>query len=383
MEPPLYIRGRSALLSPQKTIPDTTNLIGQLIKLIDINPDRELKNFNITNKVLTIRRKIMAETEIEIPADRQEIITRRTFRAPRDQVYKILTDPNLIPEWWGPRSLQTEVEKMEVRPGGLWRFIQRDTEGKLYAFHGVYHTTKTPELLIYTMEWEGLPNHVLIDYERFVEEEGLTICTSRSVFETMEDRDGMLRQGMEGGFKETSERIDAILKKIGMGGRQTSVSAEKLDGRSITITRIFKASPEQVWREWSDPENYKCWFGPKDYSTCKAEIDMHVGGNFFNCIVGPDGKQIYSTGRYKEIVEPNRFVCSDSFADEYGNIVPATYYGMSADIPLEMEVDVTLEDVGGKTRLTLEHCGLPTGEIRENTTRGWNEAFNKLEECLA
>jgi hypothetical protein len=41
MEPPLYIRGRSALLSPQKTIPDTTNLIGQLIKLIDINPDRE------------------------------------------------------------------------------------------------------------------------------------------------------------------------------------------------------------------------------------------------------------------------------------------------------------------------------------------------------
>jgi len=325
----------------------------------------------------------MAETEIEIPAEKQEIIARRKFQAPRDQVYKILTDPDLIPEWWGPKSLQTEVEKMEVRPGGQWRFIQRDLEGKLYAFYGVYHTTKTPELLIYTMEWEGLPNHVLIDYERLIEEDSLTSCTSRLVFENMEDRDGMLRQGMEGGLKETTERIDELLEKIGMGGRQSSVGAEKFDGKSIEITRIIKASPEQVWREWSEPEKYKCWFGPKDYSICKAEIDMHVGGKYLNCIVDPDGKLIYSTGIYKEIAEPNRFVCSDSFADEYGNIVPATYYGMNADIPMEMEVDVTLEELGDKTRLTLEQCGLPNGEIRENTKQGWNEAFNKLEKCLA
>jgi uncharacterized protein YndB with AHSA1/START domain len=72
----------------------------------------------------------MAETEIEIPADRQEIVTRRKFNSPRDQVYKILTDPDLIPEWWGPRRFTTTVHKMNVMPGGTWRFTQIDKEGK-------------------------------------------------------------------------------------------------------------------------------------------------------------------------------------------------------------------------------------------------------------
>jgi uncharacterized protein YndB with AHSA1/START domain len=97
---------------------------------------------------------------------------------------------------------------------------------------------------------------------------------------------------------------------------------------------------------------------------------------------GPDGKEYWSTGTYKEIIEPNRFVCTDSFADEHGNIVPASYYGMSSDMPMEMEVEVTLEDIGGKTRMTLKHCGFPDREIVEQTKEGWNQSFDKLAECL-
>ena len=51
-------------------------------------------------------------------------------------------------------------------------------------------------------------------------------------------------------------------------------------------------------------------------------------------------------------------------------------------MPLEMEVELTLEDIGGKTRLILEHCGLPGGEMLELTKQGWNESFDELAECL-
>ncbi len=156
----------------------------------------------------------------------------------------------------------------------------------------------------------------------------------------------------------------------------------KGNGRSITIMRVFDAPRERVWQRWTDPEQYLCWLGPKDYTACFAKIDLHVGGKYLNCMRGPDGKEYWSTGIYKEIIEPNRFVCTDSFADEHGNIVPATYYGMESEMPAELEVEVTLEDIGGKTRMTLEHCGFPEGEMAELTRQGWNESFDKLAKCL-
>ncbi len=99
----------------------------------------------------------MSDTEIEAPAGKQEIIVKRIYQAPRELVYKIVTDPKLIPEWWGPRNLITTVKRMEVRPGGQWRFIQRDPQGNIFSFHGVYHEAKASEHLVYTMEWEGMP----------------------------------------------------------------------------------------------------------------------------------------------------------------------------------------------------------------------------------
>jgi uncharacterized protein YndB with AHSA1/START domain len=58
------------------------------------------------------------------PSDR-EITMTRVFDAPRELVLKLCTDPNLIPQCWGPRSLTTTVDKMDMRPGGVWRFVQR------------------------------------------------------------------------------------------------------------------------------------------------------------------------------------------------------------------------------------------------------------------
>jgi uncharacterized protein YndB with AHSA1/START domain len=153
--------------------------------------------------------------------------------------------------------------------------------------------------------------------------------------------------------------------------------------QALVIERIFDAPRELVWKAWTDPEHFMRWWGPKGFTTPFCKIDLRVGGKYLNCMRSPEGQDFWSTGVYREIVEPERIVCTDSFADAEGNVVPATHYGMSADIPLEMLVTVTFEELeGSKTRMTLRHVGLPEGEMKDLTGAGWNESFDKLAEYL-
>ena len=133
------------------------------------------------------------------------------FNVPRSWLFKIYTDPKLVPDWWGPRYLTTVVEKMEVRPGGEWRILQHDSEGNRYNFHGVYHEVKPFERLVYTFEYEGTPGHVLLETVLFLEEDGFTKVIDQSVYQSVEDRDEMVKMGMEEGAEETFQRIVELL----------------------------------------------------------------------------------------------------------------------------------------------------------------------------
>jgi uncharacterized protein YndB with AHSA1/START domain len=152
--------------------------------------------------------------------------------------------------------------------------------------------------------------------------------------------------------------------------------------QEIVITRIFDAPRELVWKAWTDPKHFQRWWGPKDYTCPFCQMDLRVGGKYLNCMRSPEGQEYWSTGVYREIIPMERIVFTDCFADEQGNVVPATHYGMSADFPLEMLVTVIFEDSGNKTKMTLKHVDLPIGEMTEQTGAGWNESFDKLAESL-
>jgi len=94
----------------------------------------------------------------------------------------------------------------------------------------------------------------------------------------------------------------------------------------------------------------------------------------------PEGKDYWSTGVYREIVPVERLVCTDSFADADGNVVPASSYGMTGEWPDELLVTVTFEEQPWKTRMTLKHEGFPPGAVSSQTQAGWNESFDKLAE---
>ena len=152
--------------------------------------------------------------------------------------------------------------------------------------------------------------------------------------------------------------------------------------QSIRISRVFDAPRELVWKAWTDPEHFKRWWGPKDFTCPFCEMDLRVGGKYLNCMRSPEGKEYWGTGVFREIIPMERIVFTDSFADEKGNLVPGTHYGMSPDFPLEMLVIVTFEDQDGKTKMTLEHIGIMSGPDKEGTQQGWSESFDKLAESL-
>lgn len=157
------------------------------------------------------------KTTVFAEPGKQEVLITREFDAPRELVFKVCMNPNLISQWWGPRYLSTEVDRMDVRPGGQWRFINRDAEGNEYAFHGVYHEILAPERVIDTFEFEGLPETGHVTLETMKLEKlpgGRTRLTVQSVFQSVADRDGTLQSGMEEGLNETYDRLAELLAKM-------------------------------------------------------------------------------------------------------------------------------------------------------------------------
>src|SRR5262245_49094037 len=126
----------------------------------------------------------------------------------------------------------------------------------------------------------------------------------------------------------------------------------RIPERELTITRVFDAPRELVFKAWTEPERFARWWGPKGWTTPHVTIDARPGGRIHFCMRSPEGIEIWNGGVFREVDPPSRLVTTDYFADEAGNPVPPTRYGMSPDFPAEALVTVTFEDIGGKTRLT-------------------------------
>jgi uncharacterized protein YndB with AHSA1/START domain len=155
----------------------------------------------------------------------QEIIVIREFETPRELVFKAYTDAALYAGWIGPRELSTTLEVFEPHLGGTYRFIQTDPAGHEFAFHGVFHEVSAPERIIETFEYEGLPERGHTSLESISFEsmpDRRTRMTSRSVFLSVADRDGMLAGGMERGEIESYERLDELLVEMAAGGSHAS-----------------------------------------------------------------------------------------------------------------------------------------------------------------
>lgn len=160
----------------------------------------------------------MSKRSLVVEPQQHSIIATVQFNAPRDLVFRVMTDPATIPQWWGPRSLTTTVDKMEPWSGGSWRYIVSDPKGNAWIFHGVYHTIEAPVRNIFTYEDEALPGQVSLETTLYEDHEGGTKVTTISVYQSIADRDAMMESGMQEGGDETMVRLAELLATLYPGG---------------------------------------------------------------------------------------------------------------------------------------------------------------------
>jgi uncharacterized protein YndB with AHSA1/START domain len=152
---------------------------------------------------------------------------------------------------------------------------------------------------------------------------------------------------------------------------------DQLEGNQIKVRRTFEAPLELLWKAWTEPAHFMKWYGPKDFTAPTCEIDLRVGGRHLWSMQSPDGRQMYFTGSYKEVVPMERLVFTDSMSDAEGNVMSPEMMGMGEGMPVTMDVTVTFVHADGKTTVTVSHMG------DEHSAMGWEQAFDKLTAVLA
>jgi uncharacterized protein YndB with AHSA1/START domain len=151
----------------------------------------------------------------------------------------------------------------------------------------------------------------------------------------------------------------------------------------LVITRIFDAPRKLVFMAWTDPVLLKNWWAPEGCSTTINKVDLRVGGKFHFCMRMPDGLEIWGLEIYEEVVEPERLVLIDMFADANGNKVEPSHYGMSPGHPSETMVTITFSEQEGKTKLTLRHSIPRSLPEREGMEQGWSQMLESLSREMA
>lgn len=149
------------------------------------------------------------------PSD-TEIVMTRAFKAPRELVFETWIKPEHVSQWWGMRGSTLSVCEIDARPGGAWRFVVREADGSEYPFRGVYREVVSPELLSYTFIYDIEPfaDHEAIETITFTEQNGQTLISTSTVYDSKESCDAVMASGMEGGANETYDRLEEHLEAL-------------------------------------------------------------------------------------------------------------------------------------------------------------------------
>ncbi len=144
----------------------------------------------------------------------QNLVMERTFDAPRELVWKVLTDPEAVTNWWGPHGHTATVEEMDVRVGGKWRWIGHGPGGDA-PFKGEYLEIVAPERMVQTEIFDvpGFDDRAAITTLTLEALGNQTKLVSQTRFPSVEDLEGALSTGMTGGALESWDRLAALLAK--------------------------------------------------------------------------------------------------------------------------------------------------------------------------
>jgi uncharacterized protein YndB with AHSA1/START domain len=149
---------------------------------------------------------------VTLPTD-QEILITREFDAPKHLVYKAWTTPELVKRWWSGRRGTVTLAEIDLRVGGVWRYVMVADGGFEVAFHGEYREIVPDERIVTTEVYEGIPEAAAepaLNIVTFTEAQGRTTLSLLMQLESRAVRDMIIDSGMEGGMQEGMELLEQV-----------------------------------------------------------------------------------------------------------------------------------------------------------------------------
>ena len=147
---------------------------------------------------------------VTLPADNQILITRE-FDAPKELVYKAWTTPELVKRWWNAKRGEVTVAEIDLRVGGMWRYVMTAEGGFEVAFHGEYREIVENERIVTTEVFEAMPGDGVLNIVTFREQDGRTTLELLVECGSREIRDAILESGMETGVQEQMDLLEELV----------------------------------------------------------------------------------------------------------------------------------------------------------------------------
>lgn len=160
-------------------------------------------------------------------------------------------------------------------------------------------------------------------------------------------------------------------------------AAKSSTSEEVLITRVFDASPHEVFGAWTSVDSLARWYAPDDCTIEIKKFEFRNGGRFHHCIRNPHVHDCWCIGTYLEIIEPEKIVYNIAISDEEGNPVEPAAMGMDPEWPAETIVTVTFEDLNGKTKLTLKQTVSTELAKRTGAYPSWLQMLDRLEADLS
>ncbi|SDR84826.1 SRPBCC family protein [Paraoerskovia marina] len=153
-------------------------------------------------------------TQVTAPEGQPYIDIVREFDAPPALVHRAHTDASLVERWLGPDGLAIEFDHYDARTGGSYAYTNIDPGGGRYGFRGSFHLVED-ELIVQTFEFDGWSGHVSLESMRLIAlPGGRTRIENHAVYQSVQDRDGMVDSGMESGLTEGYAKLDGVLAEL-------------------------------------------------------------------------------------------------------------------------------------------------------------------------
>ena len=352
----------------------TTVIVQMLFETAEMR-DRTVKEFGAVEGLQQTLGRLEEELK-KMAGEEKEFVISRTFNAPRDLMWKVWTEPERLAKWFGPKGVTIFHSKNDLRSGGIYHYGMRTPDGKDMWGKWVYREVVKPERLVFVNSFSdpkgGVTRHPLskdwplemLTKITFAESGGKTTVAvhwspinateaERKTFNTSFDS---MKQGWTGTF----DKLEPYL-------------AEASD-KELTITRVFDAPRELMFKAWTDPKQMAKWFGPRGFTTTISQHDARPGGATRIDMRGPDGTVYPGKGIFREVVPPERLVLTTFALDQNGNEL------------LENLNTVTFEDVKGKTKLTLHvqviRSKPEAAPYIAGMQEGWNQTIDRLQELV-